>query len=88
MVPFGRKYFIQEILDFDNHLWIAGYDVSSLIIWRHDGKLPITRAISLGTTDALYKSAASKTKRDDKIDYTLDIKKVVQVLKQGMLELP
>jgi len=84
MVPFGKKYFNrQEMLKYQNHLWVASYDVSSLIIWRHNGTTPITRAISLGHTNTLYKSVDSKSENDSE----LDVKKVVQVIKQGISEL-
>ena len=77
MVPFGKPYFdIKEMLEYKNHLWVASYDVSSLVIWRHNGTTPITNAISLGTTDKLYKLADGDSK--------LDSKKVVQVIKQGI----
>ena len=84
MVPFGKKYFNrQEMIEYENHLWIATYDVSSLVIWRHDGQTPITRTISLGNSDTLYKSASSTSEND----YELDVKKVVHVIKQGIREL-
>ena len=84
MVPFGKKYFNrQEMIEYENHLWIATYDVSSLVIWRHDGQTPITRTISLGNSDTLYKSASSTSENDSE----LDVKKVVHVIKQGIREL-
>ena len=80
LVPYGKPYFdIKEMLEYQNHLWIATYDVSSLVIWRHNGTTPISRVISLGTTGKLYKT--------DKEYPELDTKKVVAVIKQGIKEL-
>ena len=78
MVPFAKPYFnLKEMIDYQNHLWVSTYDVSSLVIWRHDGHTPITRTVSLGTTGKLYKPGSSE----------LDAKKVVQALKTGIKEL-
>lgn len=84
MVPFGKKYFNrQEMIEYENHLWVATYDVSSLVIWRHDGQNPINSTISLGNSNTLYKSASSTSENDSE----LDVKKVVHVIKQGIREL-
>ena len=78
MVPFGKPYFnLKEMVDYENHLWVTIYDVSSLVIWRHNGKTPITKAVSLGKTGELYKFGSSE----------LDDNKVIQVLKSGITDL-
>ena len=77
MVPYGKPYFdIKEMLEYKNHIWVASYDVSSLVIWRHNGTTPITRVVSLGTTGKLYKT--------DKEYPELDARKVVAVIKDGL----
>lgn len=80
LVPYGKPYFdIKEMLEYENHIWVASYDVSSLIIWRHNGTTPITKTISLGSTDKLYKLGNDTSE--------LDAKKIVAVIKQGIKEL-
>jgi len=83
MVPFGRPYFNRrEMGDYKNHLWLATYDVSSLVIWRHDGQTPITNAVNLGKTGGLYRPKSSEQE-----ERVLDDKKVIQVLKAGIKEM-
>jgi len=77
MVPWARPYFdFEELLKYNTHLWISTYDVSSLVIWNHDGQKPITKMVSLGNAGKLYSS------KDE-----LDEKKVIKVLKAGMKKL-
>jgi hypothetical protein len=77
-VPYGKPYFDRkEMLEYKNHIWVSSYDVSSLVIWRHNGTMPITRAISLGNTSNLYKPGNSE----------LDNRQVIKVVKEGIKEL-
>lgn len=67
LVPYGKPYFnIKEMLECKNHIWVASYDVSSLVIWRHNGTTPITKTISLGSTDKLYKLGNDTSELDAK----------------------
>uniref|UniRef100_A0A6C0HKQ4 Uncharacterized protein n=1 Tax=viral metagenome TaxID=1070528 RepID=A0A6C0HKQ4_9ZZZZ len=51
IVPNPKPYFTKQKMtdiDFENHIWLKTFDVSSLAIWKQTDKLPITKSITIG----------------------------------------
>jgi hypothetical protein len=51
LVPNPTRYFTKKYMidiDFQSHIWLKSFDVSSLAIWKQTDKLPITKSITIG----------------------------------------
>ena len=60
LIPNPTPYFLPDSRYLQDHLWLKTYDVSSLVVWVHNGNKPITKHIIVGDIAEMKKQAKYK----------------------------
>ena len=82
IVPNPTPYFTKdkmEKIDFDSHIWLKTFDVSSLAIWRQNNKSPITKSITIGKLEDIASKSDIKNRTSKYCDILIDEIKKSQI---------
>lgn len=82
IVPNPTPYFTKDKMkkiDFDSHIWLKTFDVSSLAIWRQNNKSPITKSITIGKLEDIASKSDIKNRTPKYCDILIDEIKKSQI---------